>query len=204
MSLVWVSRAMVHASNQRPFRNDVAERDHDRLIEIKQGNERGKVLASDDFPTVIFGAPHAKEKDYRVPDIFAAYGYWVLSGTAANVLRQFDLGQAQLVPVPVLKNDRKTPIGGNWFCINFANARPVLLPEESEHIRMGPQNRYNLPATTKDNQVAVSAEALQPPDIWVDPGFWAAFFVSEGLGYALRRAKVDKGFFLTRCRVLDA
>jgi hypothetical protein len=204
MSFVWISRAMVHASNQRPFRNDVAELDHDRLIEIKQANERGELLAPNDFPKVIFGAPHAKEKDYQVPDLFAAYGYWLLSETATDVLRQFDLGQTQLISVPVLESDRRTPIGGNWFCINFANARRLLVPEESEHIRMGPQNRYNLPATTKDNQVAVSADALEPPDIWVDPEFWGAFFMSEGLGNALRRAKVDKGFFLTKCRVLDA
>jgi hypothetical protein len=204
MSLVWVSRAMVHASNQRPFRNDVAELDHDRLIEIKQRNERGEALASDEFPKVIFGASHAEEKDYRVPHLFAAYGYWVLSEVAANVLREFDLGHAQLISVPVLKSDRKTPVGGDWFCINFANARRALVPEQSEHIRKGPQNRYNLPATTKDNQVVVSAEALQPPDIWVDPEFWAAFFVSERLGTALRRGKLDKSFFLTKCRVLDA
>lgn len=204
MSLVWVSRAMVHASNQRPFRNDVAERDHDGLIEIKQRNERGEVLAPDEFPKVIFGAPHAEEKDYCVPDLFAAYGYWVLSEAAANVLRESDLGQAQLVPVPVLKSDRKTPVGGTWFCVNFANARRLLVPEQSDHIRMGPQQRYNLPATTKDNQVVVSADALQPPDIWVDPEFWAAFFVSERLGTALRRAKVDKSFFLTKCQVLGA
>jgi hypothetical protein len=58
--------------------------------------------------------------------------------------------------------------------------------------------------TTKDNQVAVSADALLPPDIWVDPEFWAAFFLSEALGKALREANAHNGFFLTKCRVLDA
>src|SRR5438270_12662824 len=112
MSMVWVSRAMVHASNQRPFRNDMAERDHDRLIRIQDSNERGDVLRADDFPKAVFGAPHAKENDFQVPDLFAAYGYWIVSECAANVFRQFDLGRAQLVPVPVLKNDRVTPIDG--------------------------------------------------------------------------------------------
>ncbi|HXC74525.1 MAG TPA: DUF1629 domain-containing protein [Sphingomicrobium sp.] len=199
--MVWVSRAMVHASNQRPFRNDVAERDHARLIEIKQANERGEVMAPEDFPTVIFGAPHAVEKDYGVPDLFAAYGFWIVSQAVVDVLRQFDLGQAQIRPVPVLRDDRSTPIGGDWSCINFGNAKRAVLPEQSEKIRLGPQNRYNLPATIADNQLAVSAEALAPPDIWVDPQLWAAFFVSEALGKALR--KVSNSFFLTKCRVVD-
>lgn len=119
--IVWISRALVHPTNQRPFRNDVAERDHDRLIEIKQANERGEVLNPDQFPTVIFGAPHALERDYQVPD----------------------------------------------------------------------------------DQVVVSAEALQPPDIWVDPQLWGNFFVSHDLREALRKAKLSSRFYLTRCRVAD-
>jgi len=200
--MVWVSRAMVHPSNQRPFRNDIAERDHDRLLEIGRANGRGERLGPEDFPKLIFAAPHARERDYRVPDLFFAYGFWIVSEPVTNVLGQFDLGQAQLVPVPVLMKDRQTPIGGEWSCISFGNARHLVVPEKSEKIRMGPQNRYNLPATTADDQVAVSAEALQPPDIWVDPQLWDNFFVSEALGKALRKNKLDKGFFLTKCRVV--
>jgi len=201
--IVWISRALVHPTNQRPFRNDVAERDHDRLIEIKQANERGEVLSPNQFPTVIFGAPHALERDYQVPDLFAAYGYWMVSEPTAVVLRQFDLGQAQLKSVPVLKSDRQTSIGGNWFCINFGNAKRVVLPEQSEKIRLGPQGRYNVPLTLADDQVVVSAEALQLPDIWVDPQLWCNFFISHGLREALRKAKLSSRFYLTRCRVAD-
>lgn len=199
--LVWVSRALVHPTNQRPFRNDVAERDHDRLIQIKQANERGELLGPDDFPGEVFGAPHALEKHYRVPDLFAAYGYWMVSEAARDVLRPFDLGQAQLKPVPVFKRDRRTPIGGNWCCLNFGNAKRMALPDQSEKIRLGPQGRYNIPVTLADNELAVSTDALGAPDIWVDPQLWNAFFVSDALGTALRKAKVSKSFFLTKCRV---
>lgn len=200
--VVWVSRALVHPTNQRPFRNDVAERDHDRLIQVKQANERGELLGPNDFPKEIFGATHALERHYQVPDLFAAYGYWMVSEAAAEVLRQFDLGQAQLRPVPVLKKDHCTPIGGNWFCLNFGNARRIILPEQSEKVRAGPQGRYNISVTLADNQLAVSADALMPPDIWVDPQLWDAFFVSDALAKALREAKVSKSFFLTKCRVV--
>lgn len=189
--MVYISRAMKHPSNQRPFRNDVAERDHDRLVEIGRANGRGERIAPEDFPKVIFGAPHARESNYHVPDLFYVYGFWLVSEAAANVMRQFDLGQAQLIPVPVLKKDRQTPIGGQWFCINFGNARRLVVPEQSKRIEMGPQNRYNLRVTTTDNEVAVSADALQPPHVWVDPQLWDNLFVSEALAKAVRKAKAD-------------
>ena len=204
MSLVWVSRAMKHASNQRPFRNDVAERDHDRLLEIGRANNLGEKLAPSDFPQEIFGQPYAREKDYRLPDLFHAYGYWVVSQVAADVLRQFDLGQSGFYPVRVLRNDRQTPVEGGWFSINFGNAKSAVALEQSEKIRPGAQGRYIMPVTIADDQLAVSAAALDPPDIWVDPQLWDAFFVSEELGKALRKAKIAKSFFLTKCRVLDA
>jgi hypothetical protein len=86
--------------------------------------------------------------------------------------------------------------------LNFGNAKSTVIPDKSQAIRPGPQNRYNLPATTKDDDVAVSAEALQLPDIWVDPQLWNNFFVSDRLRGALRKAKADKGFMLVRCRVV--
>src|SRR5262245_24681542 len=101
--MVWVSQAPGHGSNLRPFRNDVGERDHDRLVEIQKRSERGEPLASADFPAEIFGAPDAKEKDYRLPDLFFGYGYWIVSSAAADVLKTFDLGRGELRPVRVLE-----------------------------------------------------------------------------------------------------
>ena len=48
--------AVLEAVKKITIRNDVAERDHDRLIQIKQANERGELLGLDDFPKQIFGA----------------------------------------------------------------------------------------------------------------------------------------------------
>src|SRR5262245_15754835 len=51
---VWVSGAVGHGSNLRPFRNDVGERDHSRLVAIQQLIERGEALDRSDFPQEIF------------------------------------------------------------------------------------------------------------------------------------------------------
>src|SRR5262245_49967645 len=109
--IVWISRAIGHGSNLRPFRNDVGERDHQRLVEIDAVIERGENLVWAAFPTQIFCSPDASEKDYQLPDLFKGYGYWVVSEAAAEVLRQFDLGQGHLHPVKVLRRDRQTSVG---------------------------------------------------------------------------------------------
>ena len=158
-------------------------------------------MARECFPQIIYGAPNAKEKDYRLPHLFFAGSYWAISEAAANVLWQFQLGDCSLYPVEVFKHDRLTRVEGQWFCINFGNSKRAVIPEKSQRLEPGPQGRYDVPVTLADGQLAVSEGALRPPDIWVDPQLWDNFFLSGQLGAALRRAKVDKGFFLSRCRV---
>ena len=202
--MVWVSRAIGHESNQRPFRNDVGERDHTHLIQIEQAIERGETLNADDFPREIFGAPHAHEADYALPNFFHAYGYWVVSKAAADVLGRFDLGNGGLYRVSVLRNDRVTPVGGEWFCFNFGNQKSALVPDMSDNIRQRAQGRYKASALVGDQDIVVSAKALEAPDVWVDTQMWDALFLSEALGNALKEAEADEGFFLLRCRVVSA
>ena len=198
---VWFSRAMKHPTNQRPITSEIAENDLQRAIEISKFNALGKPLDASFFPSEVFGARHSLERHYQLPDLFRAGAFWVISDAAANVLRQFDLGKGAFYPVRVLKKDRQTPIKDGWFCINFGNARPLVIPAQSPVLRPGPQDRYNFSVTLGDDELSVSAEALQPPDIWVDPQLWDNFFVSHRLREALRKAKLSKSFFLTRCRI---
>ena len=62
------------------------------------------------------------------------YGYWVVSGVAADILRMFDLGRGGLYPVRVLKNDRR--------CLNFGNQKTVLVTEQSKNIHQRARRRY--------------------------------------------------------------
>lgn len=208
--IVWISTAMGHASNMRPFKHDVVERDRGRF---ESGQDRvvarikeGYPVPAEEMAKEIFGTSSAEEKDYQLPDLFHAYGYWVVSSSVAEVLRQFDLGGGALYPVKVLKNDHATPVGGEWFCINFGNRKSAIVPDKSpimrhRYIRDGEKGWFP-PFATRDGDIAVSQAALAGPDIWVDPDVGDAFFLSDGLGKALKKAKADKGFFLKKCRVI--
>jgi hypothetical protein len=165
----------------------------------------GEPLNAECFPSEIYGAPHARESNYRLPHIFFAGSYWAVSKTAADVLRQFDLGAGGLYPVRVLKKDRQTPVSGEWFCINFGNRKETVAVPESilreQNIRPGVRG-WIPKATIKDGDIAVSNTACSGPGIWIDPRIGDAFFLSDALGKALKRAKADKGFFLYKCRML--
>lgn len=194
---------MKHPTNLRPITSEVQETDIHRAIEVSKLNQLGAPLDGSHFPDEVFGARHSLERHYQLPDLFRAGSFWVVSQAAADILRQFDLGAGALYPVRVLKKDRTTPIKDGWYCINFGNARPLIIPDQSEGLRPGPQDRYNFSVTLADDHLVVSAAALQPPDIWVDPQLWDNFFVSHPLREALREAKLSSRFYLTRCRVVE-
>ena len=206
---VWISTAPGHASNLRPFKNSFSNDEQRKIgLEWAQRNIDGEPLTAQYFPSQIWGIASAREANYKLPDLFRAGDIWVVSSRAGEVLRQFDLGGGSLYPVNVLKKDRATPVGGEWFCINFGNQKKAFRPEESinawhGYIRDGLKGWFaELPL--KDHNFAVSASASLGPDIWIDPDVGDAVFLSDRLAKALKKAKADKGFFLSKCRVIDA
>lgn len=204
---VWISIAPGQAMNMRPFINSFAGTE-----QAKEGmawgerNSAGDPLRSECFPSEIFGTPDAKESAYRLPDIFSDGNFWVASQAAADVFSQFDLGNGALYPVKVLKKDRQTPVGGDWFCINFGNRKDGVLVPDSVPMRetyvYGGKKAWRLKSVLADNDLAVRKPAQDWPDIWIDPQIAYSFFLSERLGNALRSAKADKGFLLHKCRVI--
>lgn len=201
--MVWISTAPGHASNLRPLRNDIGDESSERLQAIVKRNEAGEPLAPDELPNLIYGAPHADEKDYRFPDLFYGYGFWVVSKSAADVLRQFDLGSGGFYPVRVLRKDLQTPVEGEWFCLNFGNRKDAFSAEESRNVEPRSAGKWTVRAKFSDEDVAVGSVALKGPDIWIDPKMRSVFFLGEALGQALKTAKADKGFFLKKCRVVE-
>lgn len=201
--MVWISTAPGHASNMRPLRNDIGDESSERLQLIVKRYLAGEPLAPDELPAIIYGAPHAQEKDFRFPDLFSGYGFWIVSGSAADVLRQFDLGGGGLHPVRVLKTDRQTPVKGEWFCLNFGNCTQAFSSELSKNVEPRSAGKWIVRAKLSDEDVTVGSVALNGPDVWIDPNMRDVFFLGEALGQALKKAKADKGFFLKKCRVVE-
>lgn len=205
---VWASSVMVSIYGKMFFRNalDFDEGPVDpRLQGSRRRNEAGEVLSAESFPPEIWGV--RGRKDYEsLPDIFMGYGPWIVSRAAADVIQQFDIGQGQFFPIRVLKKDRKTPIPGEWLCINFGNVKTAYLGggrDPTPYIE-APTIRHAMPYPVQDNMLMVSADALEGPDIWVDPQIRDTFFVSGRLAKGLKDAGVARAFGFKKCKIVDS
>jgi hypothetical protein len=213
---IWMSVAMGRTSSIKRFTQNFADDPEqlEKAILMRRRNDAGESIPAEFFPAEIYGAPGSKPGKYKLPNLFFAGSFWVVSGAAADVIRQFDLGGGGLYPVKVLQKDRVTPVEGNWFCINFGNVKQAFLPHQSfsepdptknlwyDNIRHGGVKGWIPSPKLEDNEFAVTNAATVGPDIWIDQSVGDAFFLSAALGDALKKAKADKGFDLLRCRVV--
>jgi hypothetical protein len=205
---VWMSTAMGRASIMLPMTHSFADdpQQFEQARATRGKNDAGESISPEFFPDAIYGKPNATESTYKLPNIFFAGSFWVVSKAAADVLSQFDLGGGGLYPVKVFKKDRVTPVEGEWFCINFGNVKQAFLPDESanawdDYIRPGIKG-WNPSPAVEDGDFVLSSSVNIGADIWIDGLVGDAFFLSAALGDALKKAKVDKGLFLTKCWIV--
>lgn len=177
------------------------------ILDAIRKNKGGYPIPDGVLPRTFFAwrDKFSSEKPLTKPlSHLALSGFHVVSSQAADVLRQFDLGGCKLHPVEVLMEDRKTPLPGSYFVLDFNSWKDVFLPEQSPDFpsRDGASGIWKPKMGTKDDALALSSSALAGADVWWNPNIWAAFFLSDRLVQALRAAGVDKPFSLRRCRIV--
>ena len=208
-STVWASNAMINPRMLRPithsYNDGIDGPKTDFAITCGRKNAAGEPLGDECFPEQIYVKKDADTNYDKLPDLFFAGSYWVVSGATADVMHKFDLGQGNLYPTKVFRKDRKTPIGERWFCLNFGNVKEALDAQQSTNICPfvpGYTDCWNPPTNLKDGQLAVSSAALGGPDVWIDPQIREIFFLSDPLAMALKDAGVARAFGLKKCRVV--
>jgi hypothetical protein len=206
---VWISDVLAHPDLVLMMETDIVANDALRAIEAIKLLKAGKSVAQDMCPSTIWAGERAKATK-RLPDLFLANSYPIVSERAAAILGQFNLGEGALHPVgAVYDKDRTTRFPGTFFCWIFGNTKSAFSAEHSTGMRPfapnapgGPRNWWSMPFVHQDAQLAVSAEALAGPDVWVDPTLFKSIFVSGPLGNALDAAGLTGAFHLFRCRVV--
>ncbi|MEM7320163.1 MAG: DUF1629 domain-containing protein [Pseudomonadota bacterium] len=201
--MIWISYSVKDPSCLKGFNSDLWPEDRKRTVDAVIRNNEGEPLGQEYFPKQMY----AKYRDKYVkkpPDLYCAGSYWCVSTACAEVLRRFDLGQGSLYPVRLFQHNRTKPVEGDYLCLNFGNQKTAVLTDQSRRIRK-PYKNHNIwqpPLALHDNDIAVSADALSGPDIWIDTQVRDAFFLSDALVQALRKAKVSRRFMLRKCTVL--
>ncbi|MFM5907359.1 MAG: imm11 family protein [Novosphingobium sp.] len=179
--------------------------------DLKEGAEASRLLKSGQ-PVPPELRPRAvwmdkgKKGPQKFPALFYANGYWIVSREVADTLERFDLGAGGLFPVQVLRSDRETPAGGEWFCWIFGNQKDTLDAEASVNLKQRnphPESIFrNLASHPADGDVALSSAALLGPDVWVEKRLTLTVLLSGTMGDALVSAGFGKALRLTRARVL--
>jgi hypothetical protein len=201
---VWISKIFSKLELELPMSHSFIKENISFAIECGQRNHTGEPLDATCFPEEVWPNPDSDKAFRKLPDIFFAASYWIVSKACADVLRQFDLGRGALYPVRVLNKDHLTPIPGEYFCINFGNVKQAFLPEQSQNIRVVSGGAWRTRAVYADGDIACSSEALSGADIWIDPSLRGALFLSDALGRALVAAKASSGFGeMIQCRIVQ-
>ena len=203
--VVWVSRAMMDSTLMKSFLSDLYFADQELALDAMRRVKRGEPVPAGHHPKEYYG----KYPDKRMgppPDIFCAGGDYVVSAAFAEVLRQFDLGRTTLCPTRLFQYDRTTPVPGDYFYLGFGETKEAFLPYKSPRAvkPYADQQVWKLSLDPKDDDIAVSARALDGVDLWMDPKLWYAFFLSDRLVRALKSAKLARRLGLRRCRVIES
>lgn len=207
----WMSVASLDASlivslrSEMSFAEDPAVRE--AYVNAGHAAGIGQPIPPEFLPKTLFawrGSPvSSKPLTKRLPHLCNS-DFWFVSTETADVLRRFDLGGSKLHPVEVLMEDRKTPVPGSYFILEFDSWKDVFVAEASPDIPMasGSKTRRRPWLSTPDDAAALSRQALDGADLWWNPNIIRTFFLSDRLAQALRAAKVDKPFTLRRCRIV--
>ena len=144
----------------------------------------------------------------KIRDFAWVSGFLTVKEKVADVLRQFDLGGGELVPVPLFKADRVTPWPEPFYYINYGGPKDTSVPDESPdaklHIERQPPKKstYHVPFGFSDDGVALSTAALNGADIWMERHVYGKLFLSGALVDALHAAQIDVDLRLAKCRVV--
>lgn len=151
---------------------------------------------------------HSKvpEKSRNLPDIFEGHmGALVISEAMRDVFVQFNLGQTQIIELPLYELSTMTKRGRTeadrskrdprrWFLLHVVDYKPSVVVDACEilHKRYADDDR-EVYAVYSDETPVIAVDgnvAADGPDIWLDTRLRSIFFFSDPLKRAIQSAKL--------------
>ncbi|WP_068319010.1 hypothetical protein [Polycladidibacter hongkongensis] len=105
-------------------------------------------------------------------------------------------------------NNLTKPLPGPFYFINWGSQKHSFLPEESKGVRATARNketgfhRWRAAIEPKHGDIAVSADALQGADLWIEPLLRSKIFMSGQLHDAIVAAYPKIDFCFSKARIL--
>ena len=159
----------------------------------------GERFSPEELPTKFYGRkPNPKTAKSRgnIPPAFKSR-YVFVNEEIAEVMRGFELGADALIPVELFLPDGVKKVDTPYYLLHFGVRKPTIDRERSERVkpREFSPGEYTVPidvtsltTPTKKPNLYYHPEALEGPEMWVDPEFPRLIFFGDRLGTALKQA----------------
>lgn len=201
---VWISKFILDSRLVKPMSCDLKV--HKDLISFWTGDVAKEPSGDWPHPPEIWVDADHSGAVSKLPDLFSVESEWIVSRHLADVLRRFDLGKGELIPVSAFNKDRQTRLPGEFFSWTFNNVKRSFLPDQSNNLRRFLPGVATTRAMLADGDLACSRDAQGGADIWIDPGLYGSIFLSGRMVEALGEASLSKKFEgpigLKRCRIV--
>ena len=191
---------------QAPYERHRVPLKSDSQRELAERYHSGGRVLLEEFPeaSAIYDAGRFR----RMKPMFFSGSYLAVRERLADVLSQFDLGPIGLIPYTIYEADEVTPRPGPFWLIGLGVQKATFLPEESrnfksygQHYKTGKYS-YGVNLGVGDDDIALTAAALDGPDLWVEAGFRGTLWMSDRLAQALLAADFGFDWMLSRCRIV--
>lgn len=201
----WVSGAMYDTELHKWMNVDIRETNVDAMMQGLKLLQEGRPVPADCCPKRIWRAKGSSAIK-KLPHLFTADGYYIVSQKAADIFRKYDLGDGALYHVTegIYQKDNQTRVPGEFFTWIFGNTKNAFSPEHTSRKRpFGVAGtRWILPTMPQDEDIAITSAADGKPDVWMDRFLFNSIFVSKQLGSELAKAGMANAFRLYRCRLV--
>jgi len=192
---------------EAPYERHRVPLESEAQIEVRHRYYRGEPLLPEEFPEA--SAIYDPRCFRRMKQMFfAGAACMVVRERLADVLSQFDLGPIGLIPYTIYEADEVTPHPGPFCLIGLGVQKATFLPEESRNFENYGQHHktgkyvYGVNSDVGDDDIALTAAALDGPDLWVEAGFRGTLWMSDRLAQALLAADFGFDWMLSRCRIV--
>ncbi|WP_170325982.1 hypothetical protein [Ruegeria arenilitoris] len=177
------------------------------MIDESGGWKRGEILTKEQVGELWYFNAHP---EFIPPPFISGGGYPLVSETAKAVLERFELGETVFHPLTIMDSEEtRLTTPEPYYLLNVGNKRSM-----GNYEALGPEGgpasaplncrgggiRY-LPRSGKEDRLIIVPEALNGPDIWLDPKVPSLLLLSDRLVTGLKSAGMDKGWGLVRCAV---
>lgn len=168
---------------------------------------RGEPLRREAFPEAL--SVFEPKRFQKTGDLFPAGGYFIVRKKLAQVLSRFNLGEGELLQIPIYQADRTSRLDEDFFIWKLGATKKAVQPDQCVNIESiggtGPngESRWQATSDVKDDDIVLSASAAcAAPDVWCDPQLMWSMFFSDALVAAFRESKINANFHLNRCRLI--